>query len=106
MEAQHDMLYGKEADLSHLRIIGTTAFVHVKDATKLGHTSSEGMVCGFSQNESKSFRIWNPKTHRVVESRNVVFIETPPHVLPPSRRLSPLQGLEAPLLDLSDNSDN
>ena len=62
------------------------------------------MACGFSQSESNSFRIWNPKTRRVVENGNVVFIETPPHLLPPSRRLLPLQGLEAPTFDFSDNS--
>ena len=63
------------------------------------------MVCGFSQNESNSFRTWNPKTRRVIESRNIVFIETPPHLLPPlTLWLSPLQGLEAPTFDLSGNS--
>ena len=45
----------------------------LKNPNKLGHTSREGMVYGFSENESKFYRIWNPKTSRVVESRNVVF---------------------------------
>ena len=31
-------------------------------------------------------------------------IETPPQFLPPSRRLPPIQGLEAPTFDVSDNS--
>ena len=52
METPYKMLYGKDADRSHLRIIGARAFVHIKDANKLGHTSWEGMVYGFSQNES------------------------------------------------------
>ena len=56
------------------------------------------------ERESNSFRIWNPKTRRVVEIGNVIFIETPPYVLPPSRRLSPVQGLEAPTFDFSDSS--
>ena len=30
--------YGKYADLSHLRIIGASVFVHIKDANKLCHT--------------------------------------------------------------------
>lgn len=62
------------------------------------------MLCGFSQNKSNPFRIWNPKTHRAAERRNAVFIEAPPHLLPPSRRTSPLQGLEAPSFYFSDNS--
>ena len=104
MKTPCKLLYGKNADLLRLKLIGERAFVHIKDANKLGHTSWEGMVCGFSQNESNSLRIWNPKMRRVVESRSVVFIETPPHLLPPSRRLSPLQDLEAPMFDFSDNS--
>ena len=60
-------------------------------------------MCGFIQSESNSFRISNPKKRRVVESRSIVFIGTP-HLPPPSRRLSPLQGLEGRLFDLSDNS--
>ena len=47
---------------------------------------------------SNPFRIWNLNTRR-----NVVLIETPPHLLPPSRRLPPQQGLEAPTFDFSDN---
>lgn len=38
MKILHKGLCGKDADLSHLIIIGARAFVHVKDATKLGHT--------------------------------------------------------------------
>ena len=89
----------KDADISHLRNFGARAFVYIKDVNKLGHTSWEGRVRGFSQNESNSFRIWNPKTRPVVETRSVVFIETQPHLLPSSRRLSSLQGLEAPKFD-------
>ena len=71
---------------------------------KLGHTSWEGMMCGLSQSGRNSFGIWNPKTCRVVVGRNFVFVETPPHLLPPSRRLSPLQGLERPSFVFSDKS--
>ena len=73
----------------------------VQGRNKLGNTSWEETMCGLSQSGSNSFGIWNPKTRRVVESRNVVLIETPPHLLPPSRRLSPLQGLEAPTFNFS-----
>ena len=93
METPYKVLYGKEADLSHRKIIGSRAFVHIKDSTKLGHTSWEGMVCGFSENESNSYRVWNPKTRRVVEDRNVVFIETPPHLIPQPSQPSPLHRL-------------
>ena len=59
-------------------------------------------MCGFSKTKSNSYRIWNPKTRRVVESRNVVFIKIPPNLLPAARRLSPQQDLESPSYDFSD----
>ena len=95
METRFKMLHGEEADLSHLRIIGARAFVHIKDSRTLDAAAWEGKVCGYSE-ESKSYRVWNPKTHRVVESRNVTFIETPPHLLPPPSKLSPVQDLVPP----------
>ena len=108
METLYKKLYGKNADLSHLKIIGARAFVHMKNPNKLGHTSWEGMVCGFSETESNSYRLWNPNTRRVVESkkesRNVVFIETPPDLLPAARRLSPQQDLESPSYDFNDDT--
>ena len=62
------------------------------------------MVCGFSKTESNSYCIWNPKTRRVVESRNVVFIDTPSNLLPAARQLSPQQDLESPSYDFSDGT--
>ena len=75
------MLHGEEADLSHIRVIGARNFVHIKDSRKLDATAWEGKVCGYSE-KSKSYRVWVSKTRRAVESRNVTFIETPPHLLP------------------------
>ena len=62
------------------------------------------MVCGFSETKNNSYRIWNPKTRRVVERWNVVFIETPPNLLPVARRLSPQQDLKSPSYDFSDDT--
>ena len=44
METPFKRLYGKEANLSHLEIIGARAFVHIKDAKKLEPKSWEGML--------------------------------------------------------------
>ena len=104
METPYKVLYGKEADLSHLKIIGSRAFVHIKDSTKLGHTSWEGMVCGFSENESNSYRVWNPKTRRVVEARNVVFIETPPHLIPQPSQPPPLHRFQSSSLKFTEDT--
>ena len=57
METPFKRLYGKAAPLSHLKIIGARAFVHVKDAKKLEPKSWEGMLCGFSEDEALSYRV-------------------------------------------------
>ena len=87
--------------MSHLKIIGARAFVHIKDAKKLDPKSWEEMLSGFSENEALSYRVWNPKTRRLVESRNVKSIDTPPHLIPQPRQLSPLR--ELPPAELVDD---
>ena len=95
METPFKMLHGEKADLSHLRVIGARNFVHIKDSRKIDAATWEGKMCSYSQ-ERKPYRVWNPKTHHVVESRNVTFIETSPHPLPTPSKLSPLQDLVPP----------
>ena len=74
------------------------------DSRNLDVAAWEGKVCGYSE-ESKSYRVINPKTYRVVESRNVTFIETPSqHVRPPPSKLFPLQDLVPPSWDIDDDT--
>eukprot|EP00903_Cladosiphon_okamuranus_P005795 g5742.t1 len=71
-------LYGREAYLGNLRVIGSRAFVHEETFTKkLESRAWEGRLVGYST-DSRSYRIYNSETRRVRESRNVAFIETPP----------------------------
>ena len=104
METPYKKLHGKDTNLSHLKTIDARAFVRIKNPNKLDHPSWEGMVCGFSETESNSYRIWNPKTRRVVKSRNVVFIETPPNLLSAAKWLSPQHDLGEPSYDFSDDT--
>ena len=107
METPFKRLYGEEANLSLLKIIGTRALVQIKDAKKLEPKSWEGMLCGFIENEALSYRVWNPKPRRVVESRNVTFIETPPHLILQPTRLPPLRELSpAELVDDYASTDD
>ena len=70
-------LYGMDAYLGHLRVIGSRAFVHEEVHTnKLEHRAWGGRLVGFSE-ESKSYRIYNSEMRRVRVSQNVIFIETP-----------------------------
>lgn len=62
-----------------MRAIGARAFVHIETYTKkLDEKAWEGQRCGYSM-DSKAYRIYNPKTKRVVESRNIQLIEPPAH---------------------------
>ena len=99
VETPFKMFYGEETDLSHFRVIGARAFVHIKDSKKLDAAAWERKVCGCSE-ERRSYRVWNPKSHRIMESRNVTFIETPPQLIPPPLKLSPLQDLVPPTTTL------
>ena len=64
-------------------------------------------LCGFSENEALSYQVWNPKTRRVVESRNVTFIETSSHLISQPARLSPLRELPpAKLVDDYASTDD
>ena len=57
METPFKRLYGKEANLSYLKITGARAFVHIKDAKHLEPKSWKGMLCGFSKDEALSYRV-------------------------------------------------
>ena len=105
METPFKTLHAEEADLSHLRVIGARTFMHIKDWRKLDAAAWDGKVCGNGE-ESESYRGWNPKTHHVVESRSITFIEPLPHLLPPPPKLSPLYHLVPPSWDLDDTLDN
>ena len=75
-------LYGKDAHVGHLRVVGARAFVHEETHTKkLESRAWEGRLVGYSL-DSKFYRLYNTQTRRVRESRNVIFIETTP--APPS----------------------
>ena len=76
-ETPYKALYGKNANLGHLRAIGVRAFVHVETHTKkLEHRAWEERLVGYSMG-SKSLRIYNASTGSARGSRNVIFIETP-----------------------------
>jgi transposase InsO family protein len=67
---------GNKPDVSHLRVFGSKAFVHVPDVqrSKLG---AKSLICTFlGQAENrKAFRLVHRPTRRFLESRDVVFDE-------------------------------
>jgi len=67
---------GKKPSLSHLRVFGSEAYVHVpkEKRTKLDSKSKKCIFIGYKDG-LKSYKLWNPVTRKVVYSRDVVFRE-------------------------------
>jgi hypothetical protein len=68
-------------DLSHMRVFGCDAHVHIpepkrekSEAGKFASKSMKGLLLGYAE-DSKCYRIWDPITRRVCESRDVTFNE-------------------------------
>ena len=67
---------GTKPDLSHMKVFGCIAYVHVPDEmrTKLDPKAKKCVFIGYSL-EQKGYRCYNPSTHDVRVSRDVVFDE-------------------------------
>ena len=105
MDTAFKIPHGEEVGLSYFCVDGARTFVHIKDSRKLDAAAWQGKVCGCSE-KSKSYRVWDPKTYRVVKSRNVTFINKAQHVLLPPSKLFPFQDLVPPSWDLDDSTLN
>jgi len=67
---------GKKPSLSHLRVFGCDAYVHVpkEKQTKLDSKPEKCIFIGYKDG-LKGYKLWNPATRKVVYSRDVVFRE-------------------------------
>ena len=72
----HEVWTGKKPSLSHLRVFGCDAYVHVpkEKRTKLDNKSERCIFIGYKDG-LKGYKLWNPETRKVVYSRDVVFRE-------------------------------
>jgi transposase InsO family protein len=68
---------GSKPDVSHLRIFGTRAFVHVpkERRSKLDPKTMQCIMVGYCEG-SKAYRLYHPDSHKIIKSRDVVFDET------------------------------
>ncbi|MCO5582139.1 hypothetical protein L7F22_036029 [Adiantum nelumboides] len=78
----HDMtpeekFRGKKPDVSHFKVLRCIAYVHVPDElrTKLDPKAKNYVFNGYSV-EQKGYKCYNPVTHQVRVSKDVVFDET------------------------------
>src|SRR5271155_870506 len=71
----YELWYGVKPDLSHLRIIGSTAYIHIpkEKRMKLDTHSHKGIMIGYGG--TNQYRIWDLTRNDAVVSRDVVFIE-------------------------------
>jgi hypothetical protein len=74
----YELWHGVKPNLSHLRIIGSTAYVHVpkEKRTKLDIHSHKGILIGYGG--TNQYKVWDLTRNDVVVSRDVVFIEGKP----------------------------
>src|SRR5947207_11441355 len=71
----YELWHGTKPNLSHLRIIGSTAYVHVpkEKRTKLDTHSHKGILIDYG--DTNQYKVWDLTRNDVVVSRDVVFIE-------------------------------
>jgi len=71
-----ELWIGKKPSLSHLRVFGCDAYVHVSNEkrTKLDRKSKKCIFIGYKDG-LKGYKLWNPTTRKVLYSRDVVFRE-------------------------------
>ncbi|CAG4978543.1 unnamed protein product [Colias eurytheme] len=72
----YEIWTGCQPDISHIRIFGSTAMVHVaKEKRKKWDKKSEKCILlGYPEN-TKGYRLYNPETKKILTSRDVVIIE-------------------------------
>ncbi|KAI3655721.1 hypothetical protein MP638_001418, partial [Amoeboaphelidium occidentale] len=70
-----ELYHGTVPDISHLRPFGSKCFVKTEDnVSKIQARSNEGILVGYELN-TKAWRIYLVHNHRIIISRNVIFIQ-------------------------------
>lgn len=66
----------RKVDLEHIRVFGCKAYAHIprEKRTKLDPKSKQYIFVGYCE-DSKAYRLFDPLTHNIVKSRDVVFYE-------------------------------
>ena len=97
----YQLVTGLPPDLDYLRVFGCPCYVHIDKQLrrKLDDRAWKGVFVGYAL-DSPAYLIWNPRTRRLVRSRNVVFDEL-------ISAGSTVMGERMPLLhDCCDDSDD
>ena len=75
-----EALYGYKPGVKHLRIFGCKAFAHIpkEDRRKLDSKSIRCTFIGYCSSY-KAYKLFNPSTHKIFVSRDVIFQESDKH---------------------------
>jgi hypothetical protein len=76
-----NMNINKPISLDHIRIWGSTAYVHIHkedrvQAQKMAPCASLGHLIGYEGDNGHIYRIWDPKTGRIIRTRDVYINES------------------------------
>ncbi|GAQ93443.1 hypothetical protein KFL_015360015 [Klebsormidium nitens] len=77
-----EMFYGEKPNLSHLRVFGARAYIHVptENRKKMEPVSERGVFLGYEPN-SKFYRVLRERDGRILTSRNVMVDERGPSAI-------------------------
>src|SRR5277367_2465981 len=98
----YELWHGVKPDLSHLRIIGSTAYVHIpkEKRTKLDTHSHKGIMIGYGGGTNQ-YKVWDLTRKDIVVSRDVVFIEGKPIAQTPATYVEEPRTRQDPTMDMS-----
>ncbi|CEM30707.1 unnamed protein product [Vitrella brassicaformis CCMP3155] len=74
----YEMWHGRRPYLGHVRVWGCLGYVHVRKpfrAHKFAARAVPMLLIGYDGRTKDAYRMWNPKTRRVIISRDVRFLE-------------------------------
>ncbi|MCO5572900.1 hypothetical protein L7F22_026661 [Adiantum nelumboides] len=75
----YESWYDRKPSISYLRVFGCLAYAHIPQQLR-GKLDDKAVNCifvGYSSG-SKGYRLYNPATNKIFESRDVIFAETTP----------------------------
>ncbi|MCO5597384.1 hypothetical protein L7F22_051460 [Adiantum nelumboides] len=73
----YESWYDRKPSVSHLRVFGCLAYAHIPQQLR-GKLDDKAVNCIFVgyNSGSKGYRLYNPTTNKIFESRDVIFAET------------------------------
>lgn len=91
----YQLWHGKKPDVSHLRVFGCLAFIHIpkSERQKLDCKSLKCYFVGYSTTQ-KAYRFWDPVGRKLKISRDVIFDEHSDHLSLPLQEIEPCVDYE------------